>query len=399
MKLAEIKSTRKIVRVSHHSHIHGLGVDEYGKAIPDYSFIIGQSEAREAASLIVELIKSKRFSGRTILFAGPPGSGKTAIALAISQELGSKVPFHPMVASEVYSAEVKKTEILMENFRRAIGIRVKEIKEVYEGEVTELTPIETETPFSGYKKTISHVILGLKSSKGMRQLKLDPTMYEAIVSEKINVGDVIYVESTSGAVKRMGRSKNFAHEFDLELDQYVPVPKGDVLKKKEIIQDLTLHDLDVANAFPEATHDVTSLINQFMKPKLTEITEKLRKEVNNIVNKLIDQGSGELVPGVLFIDEVHMLDTECFTFLHRAMESTIAPIIIFATNRGIDEVMIFLAKIAVEKSLRYALQLLLPAHILSWQRDCDSKICIEDVKDVMEMFFDAKKSSQLLEND
>jgi RuvB-like protein 1 (pontin 52) len=60
-------------------------------------------------------------AGRALLLAGGPGSGKTAIALAISQELGRKVPFCPMVGSEVYSAEVKKTEVLMENFRRAIG--------------------------------------------------------------------------------------------------------------------------------------------------------------------------------------------------------------------------------------------------------------------------------------
>lgn len=46
-----------------------------------------------------------------------------------------QVPFCPMVGSEVYSSEVKKTEILMENFRRAIGLRIKESKEVYEGEV------------------------------------------------------------------------------------------------------------------------------------------------------------------------------------------------------------------------------------------------------------------------
>ena len=53
---------------------------------------------------------------------------QTAIALAIAQELGSKVPFCPMVGSEVYSTEIKKTEVLMENFRRAIGeihIRLK----------------------------------------------------------------------------------------------------------------------------------------------------------------------------------------------------------------------------------------------------------------------------------
>jgi len=62
--------------------------------------------------------------------------------------------------------------------------------------------------------------------------------------------------------------------------------------------------------------------------------DKLRKEINKVVNKYIDQGIAELVPGVLFIDEVHMLDLETFTYLHKALESTIAPIVIFATNRG-----------------------------------------------------------------
>lgn len=64
------------------------------------------------------------------------------------------------------------------------------------------------------------------------------------------------------------------------------------------------------------------------------LLDKLRKEINKVVNKYIDQGIAELVPGVLFIDEVHMLDLETFTYLHKALESTIAPIVIFATNRG-----------------------------------------------------------------
>ena len=50
-----------------------------------------------------------------------------------------------MVAPGVLQ-QVKKTEILMENFRRAIGLRIKENKEVYEGEVTGLTPEETNPP-------------------------------------------------------------------------------------------------------------------------------------------------------------------------------------------------------------------------------------------------------------
>ncbi len=52
----------------------------------------------------------------------------------------------------------------------------------------------------------------------------------------VQVGDVIYIEATSGAVKRVGRSDAHATEFDLEAEEYVPLPKGDVHKKKEVVQ-------------------------------------------------------------------------------------------------------------------------------------------------------------------
>lgn len=98
-------------------------------------------------------------AGRAVLLAGPPGTGKTAIALAIAQELGNKVPFCPMVGSEVYSSEIKKTEVLMENFRRAIGLRIRETKEVYEGEVSELTPVETENPGGGEYRELEIIVI------------------------------------------------------------------------------------------------------------------------------------------------------------------------------------------------------------------------------------------------
>jgi len=73
-----------------------------------------------------------------------------------------------MAGSEVFSSEVKKTEILMENFRRAIGLRIKETKEVWEGEVTELKPEEKEDPHGGYGKVVTGVIITLKTSKGTK---------------------------------------------------------------------------------------------------------------------------------------------------------------------------------------------------------------------------------------
>ncbi|CAO3699164.1 unnamed protein product [Rhizopus microsporus] len=446
MKIEQVKTAPHEKRVATHSHIKGLGLRPDGTAEPIQAGFVGQ-DAREASGIVVDMIKSKSMAGRALLFAGAPGTGKTAIALAIAQELGPKVPFRPIVGSEVYSSEIKKTEVLMENFRRAIGLRIKETKEVYEGEVTELTPEETENPLGGYGKTISHVIIGLKTVKGVKQLKLDPSIYESIQKEKVTVGDVIYIEANTGACKRVGRSDAYATEFDLEAEEYVPLPKGEVHKKKEVIQDVTLHDLDVANARPEGGQDIMSMMGQLLKPKKTEITDKLRQEINKVVNKYIEQGIAELVPGVLFIDEVHMLDIECFTYLNRALESPLSPIVIFATNRGnctirgtddivsphgipvdlldrlliirtlpysIDEIKViisiraktegltidedaieYIANAGINSSLRYAVQLLTPASVLS-EINGHSSISLDDVKEVDDLFLDSKKSAQLL---
>lgn len=447
MKIEEVRSTTKTQRVATHSHIKGLGLDDDGNAQPVAAGLVGQEAAREAAGICVELIRSKKMAGRALLLSGPPGTGKTALALAISQELGPKVPFCPMVGSEVFSSEIKKTGVLMENFRRAIGLRMKETKEVYEGEVTELTPQETENQMGGYGKTIDHVVIGLKTTKGTKSLKLDPSIYESLQKEKVNVGDVIYIDSNSGAVKRQGRSDAYVTEFDLEAEEYVPLPKGDVHKKKEVIQDVTLHDLDVANARPQGGQDIMSMMGQMMKPKKTEITDKLRKEINKVVDKYIDQGVAELVPGVLFIDEVHMLDIECFTYLNRALESSLSPIVIFATNRGnclirgtenimaphgipldlLDRLLIVrtqvystnetvailriraetegivcdeesfvkLGEIGQRTTMRFAVQLLTPSRLLAKMNGRDT-VSVDDIEEVGSMFLDAKASAALL---
>ncbi|KAL2441068.1 RuvB-like helicase 1 [Exophiala dermatitidis] len=448
VNISEVKGSSRENRTAAHTHIKGLGLRPDGTAETSGNGFVGQTAAREACGVVVDLIKAKKMSGRAVLLAGGPGTGKTALALAVSQELGSKVPFCPIVGSEVYSTEVKKTEALMENFRRAIGLRVRETKEVYEGEVTELIPEESENPLGGFGRTISHLIITLKSAKGTKKLRLDPSIYEAIQKERVTVGDVVYIEANTGACKRVGRSDAYATEFDLEAEEYVPVPKGEVHKKKEVVQDVTLHDLDIANARPQGGQDVMSMMGQLMKPKKTEITDKLRAEINKVVSRYIDQGVAELVPGVLFIDEVHMLDIECFTYLNRALESPISPIVILASNRGntiirgtqdikgahgvppdllarlliipthpynaseVQTIIRLRAKTeglsitdaAVEKlsqhgtnvSLRYALQLLTPSSILA-KVNGRQEIAPEDVAECEDLFIDARRSAKVVE--
>ena len=224
------------------------------------------------------------------------------------------------------------------------------------------------------------------------------------------------------------------------------MPKGDVHKKKEIVQDVTLHDLDAANASPSGGQDILSLMGQLMRPKKTEITEKLRKEVNAVVNSYIEDGVAEVNPGVLFIDEVHMLDIECFTFLNRALESSLAPIVILATNRGLSKVkgsddysphgipvdlldrlvivrtsmydveestkiiatraevegidldpkaLARLAELSETASLRHALGLVTPAAVLAETNGRD-RVTATDVDDVSVLFKSAKDSARMM---
>jgi RuvB-like protein 2 len=43
--------------------------------------MIGQGKARKAAGVILKMVQEGRIAGRAILMAGPPSTGKTAIAM------------------------------------------------------------------------------------------------------------------------------------------------------------------------------------------------------------------------------------------------------------------------------------------------------------------------------
>ena len=69
-------------RISAHTHISGLGLDENGDAIVPMddsmsrSGLIGQVAAREALGIVSDLVHSQRLAGRALLLVGPPGTGK-----------------------------------------------------------------------------------------------------------------------------------------------------------------------------------------------------------------------------------------------------------------------------------------------------------------------------------
>ncbi|KXB07160.1 TATA box-binding protein [candidate division MSBL1 archaeon SCGC-AAA382C18] len=327
----------KFERISAHTHIQGLGLDDRGEALDVGDGMVGQLKAREAAGRVVSLVKKGKLGGRSVLLAGPPGTGKTAVAVGMARELGEDVPFIQISGSQIFSAEKDKTDILMESLRKALGVRVSEMREVFEGEVESLDIESGQSTYNPYQQQASEARIKLRTRDEEKTLRLGKSVASSLQNKQVSEGDVIQIDSESGQIMRVGQSREAwsGEDADISVSQeLVDVPTGSIKKEREFTQTLNIHQLDLLQARQRARGG----LSMFLGGGGIEIDDKIRQATNNQVRQWIDEGKGELLPGVLFLDEVHMLDIEAFSFLNRAVEEEFSPIVILASNRGISKI-------------------------------------------------------------
>ncbi|MGB9831144.1 MAG: RuvB-like domain-containing protein, partial [Fervidicoccus fontis] len=191
--IEELPKVKEFKRIGFHSHIKGLGLDENGKAKQIADGLVGQIEAREAAGIVVQMIKEGKMAGRGILFVGPTGTGKTALAVAIARELGEDTPFVEFTGSEIYSTEMKKTEMLMQTLRKSIGVRIKEKRTVYEGAVKELKIRRLRNPYNPYMMIPREAKITLETKDENITLTVSEEITQQLLELGIKKGDVIWI--------------------------------------------------------------------------------------------------------------------------------------------------------------------------------------------------------------
>merc|ERR1712060_474246 len=364
-----------------------------------------------------------------------PGTGKTAIAMGMAKALGDDTPFTMLAGSEIFSLEMSKTEALTQAFRRSIGVRIREEAEIIEGEVVE---IEIERPANGQAATFGKMTL--KTTEMETMYDLGQKMIETIQKESIQAGDIITIDKSSGKISLLGRSFSRSRDYDSMGPQtrFVQCPEGELQKRKEVVHTVNLHEIDVINSRQQG-------FLALFAGDAGEIKSEVREQIDGKVAEWREEGKADIVPGVLFIDEVHMLDIECFSFLNRALESDLAPVLVVATNRGItkirgtnyhaphgipidllDRLLIvsttpyseaelrlildirseedvemtaeakeLLTKIGLETSLRYAIHLITASSLAAQKRKAH-EVDVEDISRVYSLFIDVKRSAQLM---
>jgi RuvB-like protein 2 len=268
--------------------------------------------------------------------------------------------------------------------------------------------------------------------------ELGGKMIEALGKARVQAGDVISIDRANGRITKLGRSYSRARDFDAAGPEvrFVACPEGELQRSTEQMHVVSLHDLDVINSRPQG-------VLALFSGETGEVRAEVREQVDRRVATWREEGKAELLPGVLFLDEVHMLDLECFSFLNRALENDLAPVLVMASNRGIcpvrgttiasphgipadllDRLMIIatrpynqeemgrilsiraaeedvqlvpeaeaeLQKIAAQVSLRYAMQLLTISNLVARRRR-SNQVHAMDVQRAYSLFMDVSRSS------
>merc|ERR1712054_156548 len=258
---------------------------------------------------------------------------------------------------------------------------------------------------------------------------------------KVAAGDVITIDKASGKITKLGRSFARSSDYDAMGAQtkFVQCPEGELQKRKEVVHVVSLHEIDVINSRQQG-------FLALFAGDTGEIKSEDREQIDAKVAEWREEGKADIVPGVLFIDEVHMLDIECFSYLNRALESDLAPVLVVATNRGItrirgtnyksphgipidlldrlliistspyteaeihqilkirceeedvemtDDALELLTKIGMETSLRYSIHMIIAASLVCAKRK-GAEVDVEDIKRVYTLFVDVKRSTQFL---
>lgn len=381
------------------------------------------------------MVKDGQIAGRAVLISGPPSTGKTAIAMGMAQSLGPDVPFTMLASSEIFSLEMSKTEALTQAFRKSIGVRIKEESEIIEGEVVE---IQIDRSVSGGNKQGK---LTIKTTDMETVYDMGTKMIDSMTKEKVIAGDVISIDKSSGKITKLGRSYTRSRDYDaMGADtKFVSCPEGELQVRKEVVHTVSLHEIDVINS---RTQGFLALFSG----DTGEIRSEIRDQINTKVGEWKEEGKAEIIPGVLFIDEVHMLDIECFSYINRALEAELAPVVIMASNRGnarirgtdyrsphglpldfLDRVVIIstqqysaedvsqilairaqeeevdlsvdalalLTKIGQEAGLRYASNLITTSTLLSQKRKA-KEISIDDIQRSFRLFYDPGRSAKFV---
>mmetsp|Transcript_39352 Transcript_39352/g.80608 ORF Transcript_39352/g.80608 Transcript_39352/m.80608 type:complete len:440 (+) Transcript_39352:1583-2902(+) len=313
----------KPFRKGNYSHIKGIGVaNQFNCRFVSQGFV-GQTDARKAAKLSIKLFQEQQFEGGGIIITGSGGSGKTSLAWALSLSIDINTLFITVSGSEIYSPSLSKLEYLTQLTRRSIGITFFQETILITGEV-----VGYEFSKDSFQKSIQLPgKITIKTNDVQSVYDIGPKILKRIIENNIKPGDFITIDRVNGQIKKkkefeLYTGKKIFQNMKKDTSSYLELENHVILEHF-----VTLHELDILNHFD-------NLFSNFFSKIGTEIPNEVRETIDKIILSWTKDGKVKFTRGILFIDDIHILDSECLSFLGKKFESILSPFFICATDNS-----------------------------------------------------------------
>mmetsp|Transcript_12573 Transcript_12573/g.32433 ORF Transcript_12573/g.32433 Transcript_12573/m.32433 type:complete len:444 (-) Transcript_12573:176-1507(-) len=298
------------------SHIKGLGVGNFINLRNISQGFVGQKNVRRALFMLVDLINKQNFENKGMIVTGSCGTGKSALGIAVSRLLIPKFPFIKINGSEIKSPIISKIEILHQIIRKTVGVNFYQESLIIEGEVVDLKINEKN------KKNIERKLV-IRNQNIQSIYEIGPKIYKKFFEKNIKKGDFVSIDKINGEV--YFHEKN-SEKNNLKENQNSSKEKFPSLEKYRIIEHfVTLHEIDLLNSKKKSLSTIFS-------DSQSEINFKKREKIGKILKRWEEEKKIKIFKGILFIDDIHLLDSQSFSFLGKIIETKFSPNFFFATN-------------------------------------------------------------------
>lgn len=298
------------------SLIGGLGIGELTHYKQNSQGIVGQAIARQALFVMINLINKNNFENRGMFISGPIGSGKTTLVAALSKLLDSKFPFIKISGAETRGPSSSKIALLDQAIRKSVGITFYQEAIILEGEIVKILKRED-------KKNKS-VKLVIKNQNVQGTYLIGPKFKNNFIINKIEKGDKISIDKMTGEIYFHQRIKG-EHFENNQIKKKYEFREGNIERLKIIEHFITLEEIDSFNANEKKISKIFSDIN-------SQINSKKREKIDRILINWKKKNRIKFIRGILFIDDAHLLDNVCYSYVGKLIENTFSPNFIFTTN-------------------------------------------------------------------
>jgi len=298
------------------SHIKGLGIGNFINVRQVSQGFVGQKIARRALFMLVNLINKQNFENKGIIVTGACGTGKTAMGIAVSKLLISKFPFIKINGSEIGSPIISKIEILHRIIRKTVGINFYQESLIIEGEIVDLKINEKN------KKNIERKLV-IRNKNVQSIYEIGPKILKKFFEKKIKKNDFVSIDKTNGEVYFYKKNIEKSHT---NKNTNFSKKEVDSIERYKIIEHfITLHEIDLLNSKKKK---LSAIFSEFQ----SEISFKKREKIGKVLKRWEEENKIKIFKGILFIDDIHLLNNESFSFLGKIIETRLSPNFFFATN-------------------------------------------------------------------